>query len=79
MTTVGYGDISPETPIGQAVAAVIMVMGYGIIAVPTGIVSAEIVKGDREASLVSGRACPSCGAGRHDTDAGFCRLCGEPL
>ncbi len=79
MTTVGYGDISPETPLGQAVAGVIMVMGYGIIAVPTGIVSAEIVKGDREANEVSGAACPSCGGGGHEHDAEFCRLCGEAL
>jgi len=77
MTTVGYGDISPQTDLGQAIAAVIMVMGYGIIAVPTGIMSAEFARG---AQLeVSGKACPACGSEGHRYDAVFCRSCGERM
>ncbi len=77
MTTVGYGDISPQTNLGQAIAACIMVLGYGIIAVPTGIVTAELSSaGSQE---VSGQACPHCGAGSHRFDATYCRLCGTKL
>ncbi len=76
MTTVGYGDISPKTNLGQAISALMMVVGYGIIAVPTGIVSAQLT---RESNDVSGQACPSCGAGTHYLDALFCRLCGARL
>ena len=80
MTTVGYGDISPQTNIGQAVAAVIMVMGYGIIAVPTGIVTAELTHQPAPPSAsVSGQACPQCGVGGHEPGAGFCRRCGARL
>jgi voltage-gated potassium channel len=78
MTTVGYGDISPSTSLGQGVAAVIMTLGYGIIAVPTGIVTAELVR-PHKGGTVSGRACSSCGAGGHDIDALYCRLCSERL
>jgi voltage-gated potassium channel len=77
MTTVGYGDISPITPLGKALAAVVMILGYGIIAVPTGIVSAEL---SRAASgSVSTQACESCGAEGHDGDALFCKYCGARL
>ena len=77
LTTVGYGDIAPRTNLGQALASVIMICGYGIIAVPTGIVSAEMVK-------ISGtegkqRLCSDCGARFHDWDAGFCKHCGNRL
>jgi voltage-gated potassium channel len=77
ITTVGYGDISPQTPLGQALASVAMVLGYGIIAVPTGIVSVELA----EATRVRGeaRACPSCAAADHHRDALFCRRCGSAL
>ncbi len=78
LTTVGYGDISPKTPLGQLLASVVMIMGYGIIAVPTGIVTAELTQGARGAP-VSGQACPSCGAEGHDVDARFCRICGAAL
>ncbi len=75
LTTVGYGDISPQTPLGQALASIIMIMGYGIIAVPTGIVTAEIVQTAKTAEL----RCKSCGASTHEADANFCRLCGDPV
>jgi voltage-gated potassium channel len=78
MTTVGYGDISPKTPLGQILASAVMILGYGIIAVPTGIVTAELTQGSR-APGVSGQACPSCGTEGHDVDARFCRRCGAHL
>jgi len=77
LTTVGYGDISPETPLGQALAAVIMIVGYAIIAVPTGIVTAEIAFATHW--QVSTQACPLCGQGGHDFDARFCKNCGAHL
>lgn len=80
MTTVGYGDIAPESNFGQAVAAFIMILGYGIIAVPTGIVSAELTLSDRRrAAARSSAACPACGASDHAGDAEFCRCCGERI
>lgn len=77
LTTVGYGDISPQTPLGQALAAVIMILGYSIIAVPTGIVSVEVSR----AIVMEGRetACPGCGARGHESDATYCRHCGAKL
>jgi len=77
LTTVGYGDISPQTPAGQALAAVIMIMGYGIIAVPTGIVTAEMTRAVR--IPVSGQACRQCSAEGHDPDAVHCKFCGAKL
>jgi voltage-gated potassium channel len=77
LTTVGYGDISPQTSAGQAIAAVIMVLGYGIIAVPTGIVTAELTR--QGPPTISGRACRSCGSAGHREDSVFCRLCGERI
>lgn len=78
LTTVGYGDISPATPLGQSLALVLMVMGYGIIAVPTGIVTVELNREKQEA-LAARRldACPRCDLSRHDDDARFCKRCGE--
>ena len=76
LTTVGYGDISPATPLGQAVALVIMVMGYGIIAVPTGIVTVEL---NRETRAQARRVCPTCLRTGHDADARFCKVCGTGL
>ncbi len=78
LTTVGYGDISPQTPLGQAFASLIMIIGYGIIAVPTGIVTAELSRGGAPPP-VSGQACPSCAAEGHAIDARFCRRCGARL
>ena len=77
LTTVGYGDISPQTDFGQAVSAIIMIIGYGIIAVPTGIVTAELSQVYKMS--VSTQACPQCSAEGHDTDAKFCKYCGSTL
>ena len=77
MTTVGYGDISPQTDLGQVLAAVIMIIGYGIIAVPTGIVTVELSHAsERRHKSVS---CPSCRATGHDADAKHCKYCGGRL
>ncbi|MEX1024385.1 MAG: ion transporter [Planctomycetota bacterium] len=78
LTTVGYGDISPKSDLGQVISSFIMILGYGIIAVPTGIVTAELTR-SAERGLASKIACPSCGAGRHQPDATFCRACGSRL
>lgn len=78
MTTVGYGDISPVTPLGKAVASFVMVLGYSIIAVPTGIVTAEIARAV-SGSGTSIRYCPSCSREGHDPDASHCKYCGAPL
>ena len=79
LTTVGFGDITPKTPLGQALASVVMVMGYGIIAVPTGIVSAEIVRTGATPLPAHPRQCPSCFCSSHDDDAHYCKQCGGPL
>ncbi len=74
LTTVGYGDISPQTEIGQLIASLIMILGYAIIAVPTGIVSAEMVnvnKKDKESIT-----CSNCGDTKHEVNAVFCKTCG---
>ncbi len=76
MTTVGYGDIAPQTNLGQAISAIVMIMGYGIIAVPTGIVTAQLTKSGGD---VSGQACPSCSVEGHATDARYCRICGAKM
>lgn len=78
LTTVGYGDISPVTPLGKFFASIIMVMGYGVIAVPTGIVSAEIARAPRRAP-VGGQACAECGSENHTLGAKFCCECGAGL
>lgn len=77
LTTVGYGDISPATNLGQTVAAIIMILGYSILAVPTGIVTVEMSRAVRRE--MSTQACPSCSADGHDTDAKHCKYCGEKL
>lgn len=78
LTTVGYGDITPTTDLGQFLSAIVMIMGYAIIAVPTGIVSAEFVSGYQKGK-VSTQACRYCGLEGHDHDAAFCKYCGERL
>ena len=76
MTTVGYGDLAPATPLGKVLASVVMLMGYGILAVPTGIVTVELAKATRHA--ISTQACPACGRDGHDADALHCKFCGTP-
>jgi len=80
MTTVGFGDITPKTPLGQLFAGMVMILGYGIIAVPTGIVTAEMSRAARkESEPVSAQCCMACSAEGHDADAKFCKYCGAPL
>jgi voltage-gated potassium channel len=77
LTTVGYGDLSPQTPLGKALASLVMIMGYGIIAVPTGIVTAEMTHSTWKS--VSTQACPECSLSGHDVDAVHCKHCGAKL
>ena len=77
LTTVGYGDISPQTSLGQGIASLVMIVGYGIIAVPTGIVTAEIAYATRELRMK--RPCARCQEIEHDPNANYCRTCGERL
>lgn len=77
LTTVGYGDIAPQTALGQSLAAVIMLLGYSIIAVPTGIVSVEIAR--ELDKTVSTQSCPQCSHGAHAPDARYCKMCGAKL
>jgi len=76
MTTVGYGDISPQTPIGQIFASIVMIMGYAIIAVPTGIVSVQLADETKKASA---KVCPECLREGHDADARYCKYCGGEI
>jgi len=78
MTTVGYGDIAPATTLGQVAAAGLMILGYAIIAVPTGIVSVELAKLN-PLSKVSTQACLVCSREGHDRDASYCKYCGSAL
>lgn len=77
LTTVGYGDIAPQTITGQIVASMIMILGYAIIAVPTGIVTAEITQQKIKNRVIQG--CTKCGFNNHATDAVFCKRCGTIL
>ncbi|MBV6441218.1 MAG: ion transporter [Haliscomenobacteraceae bacterium CHB4] len=77
LTTVGFGDITPQTPLGQFLASLVMIMGYGIIAVPTGIVSAEMAAAHRR--QITTQACRHCSLDGHDDDAVFCKYCGWKL
>ncbi|HEY6141926.1 MAG TPA: ion transporter [Flavobacterium sp.] len=79
LTTVGYGDISPATPLGQFVASIVMILGYGIIAVPTGIVTAEFAKTNANKSEPEKNKCGNCGAENHYKNAQFCYHCGHPF
>lgn len=80
LTTVGYGDISPETSLGQFIATFIMIIGYGIIAVPTGIVSAEYASKDKKKKdEILGTSCAECGTDIVRMDAAYCRRCGHKL
>lgn len=77
LTTVGYGDVVPQTPLGQTLASIVMILGYAIIAIPTGILGAELVRGPIPDSEI--RYCPNCKNIERDSSANFCRLCGEKL
>lgn len=77
LTTVGYGDISPQTNIGQVLASIVMIIGFAIIAVPTGILTVELSQVQRQMS--SNRTCGSCNNPGHDLDSAFCKYCGEKL
>ena len=77
MTTVGFGDITPRTVVGQFIASLLMIAGYGILAVPTGIVSVELAAAARK--NVDTQACPGCGTHGHDSDADYCKHCGTAL
>ena len=77
LTTVGYGDIAPQTELGRFLAAMVMILGYGILAVPTGIVSVELARVD---SLeISTQVCPACASEGHAPDAVYCKYCGSAL
>ncbi|KIA98464.1 MULTISPECIES: ion transporter [unclassified Flavobacterium] len=80
LTTVGYGDISPASPIGQFLASLVMIMGYGIIAVPTGIVTAEFAKSSLKSNSISTKKkCLKCNSQVHFDNAKYCYECGETL
>ncbi|MEP1094178.1 MAG: ion transporter [Cyclobacteriaceae bacterium] len=81
VTTVGYGDISPQTTMGQGLASVLMLMGYAIIAVPTGIVTSEIATAERDKKLSESndKVCDLCGNQSHDHDAEYCKKCGNMI
>jgi voltage-gated potassium channel len=75
LTTVGYGDISPNTSFGQFIAAFVMILGYGVIAVPTGIVTNELINPKKVQENT--QACMHCSRSGHDDDATFCKYCGN--
>jgi len=87
LTTVGYGDIAPQTNVGQFIATLVMILGYGIIAVPTGIVTVEFARHGNDSEKEEGgdwvhintQSCPNCSVEGHRDDAKYCYQCGEPL
>ncbi len=78
ITTVGYGDISPVTPLGKFVASIIMLLGYGILAVPTGIITSEMTTAARH-KKDNNQVCPGCGKEGHEADAAYCKYCGTKM
>lgn len=76
MTTVGYGDVAPASPLGKILASALMIAGYGVLAVPTGIVTLELQRASRGGAQ---RECPGCGSRRNDPDASYCKYCGTQL
>jgi len=78
ITTVGFGDITPKTDLGRFIASCMMILGWGILAVPTGIVTAEITA-HRIGRLLATHVCPDCLTEDHDADARFCKHCGTSL
>ena len=80
LTTVGFGDITPKTDLGRGVSAVVMVIGYAIIAVPTGIFTAELSQEmKRRDTRLDHRTCPRCRRTGHEREANYCRICGTEL
>lgn len=79
LTTVGYGDISPTTNFGQFISAIVMILGYSVIAVPTGIISADLVNNKKAEKVEEQEVCPSCSLNGHHVDAVFCKYCGTEL
>lgn len=79
LTTVGFGDITPLTPIGKFLASIIMLLGYAIIAVPTGIVTSELTAAKYKNISPARKACPTCDLKDHDRDADYCKFCGSRL
>ena len=79
LTTVGYGDIAPISALGQFIASLIMILGYGIIAIPTGIVTSEMSQKERKNIPKNTQSCSSCTESSHADDAQFCHKCGLPL
>ncbi|MGB0879008.1 MAG: ion transporter [Polaribacter sp.] len=79
LTTVGFGDIAPHTPFGQLIASVIMILGYGIIAIPTGIVSSEMTKVHKNNIDTNTKSCANCAIESHKDNADFCYNCGSKL
>lgn len=79
LTTVGFGDITPQTAIGQILASFIMIIGYGVIAVPTGIVSAEYASTKNKLANETKSSCKNCGNDIILNDAEYCRKCGHKL
>ena len=89
LTTVGYGDIAPATALGQLISSIIMIIGYGVIAIPTGIVSVEYAKSTsteenttkniQEDIHLNTQTCSNCHETDHDDDANFCKTCGNNL
>ena len=79
VTTVGYGDIAPQTIAGQVIASCMMIIGYAIIAVPTGMIGVEMIRKGASSGSVSTQACPACGRDGHDPDAVYCKHCGNAL
>lgn len=77
LTTVGFGDIVPKTPLGQVISSLVMITGYSIIAVPTGIFTAELASAMRGEQLQ--HACPVCKKDSHEPNAAFCSRCGSNL
>jgi voltage-gated potassium channel len=77
LTTVGYGDLAPQSGLGRFLASIVMLLGYSILAVPTGIFTSELLAARR--GKVSTQACPVCGVDGHDTDARHCKFCGARL
>ncbi|MFZ9055464.1 MAG: ion transporter [Flavobacteriales bacterium] len=82
VTTVGYGDIAPQTVLGQIIASIMMILGYAIIAVPTGMIGVEMIRktdGSNKEGAVNTQACPGCGRNGHENDAVYCKHCGDEL